>query len=144
MAKRGEGFTQYGRILSELGGAARSADARLGLPGESHLSRLGERRFAAVSLNARYAHQRQVLVWPRLHPGRRSGYFGKTTTRMVSTSLLPGFMVKRQLSFSRLTTLAQDSFFPPTIVQRQIEAIRPKRACPGSALSLSSERGLIG
>jgi hypothetical protein len=61
-----------------------------------------------------------------------------------ATSLLPGFMGKRQLRLSRLTTSAQDSFFPPTIVRRQIEAIRPKRACPGIALSLSSERASIG
>jgi hypothetical protein len=43
----------------------------------------GKRRFAAVSLNARYTYKRQVLGGSRLQPDRRSGHFGKTTTKLV-------------------------------------------------------------
>src|SRR5882762_10246202 len=59
-------------------------------------------------------------------------------------STLVGFMGTRRLSLSRLTVAAQYSCFPPTIVQRRIEAIPRKRACRGSVLFLSSERGWIG
>jgi hypothetical protein len=64
-------------------------------------------------------------------------------TRMVSTSMLLGFMGKRQLGLSRPKSSGRDPFLLPTILRRRIEAIRLKRACPGIALSLSSERGLI-
>jgi hypothetical protein len=41
-------------------------------------------------------------------------------------------------------TTGQGFFFLPASVRRQIEAIRPRRAFPGIALSLSTEKGLIG
>ena len=80
----------------------------------------------------------EFLSYPRCFAANGSRHIRCLWTTRV------GFMATLRLSLSMLTAAAQYSCFPPTIVRRRIEAIRRKRACWGSALSLSSERGWIG
>ena len=64
---------------------------------------------------------------------------------MMSTTSLPDCIVSETTVESlEADVITPELLFPPTIVRRQIEAIRRKRACPGIARFLSSERGLIG
>lgn len=134
----------------------RAGRERGGVGGESGLRHVREKavcgRFTQCALCVASAKSLSALVRrPGVSPvnsGKRqqSSLAGVTVrhTQTVSMSLLPGFMGRRQWSLSMTTSSGQDVYVLPTIVRRQIEAIRPKRASPGIALSLSSEKGLIG